>query len=483
MRKGSVTTYVSLLLLVMFSLIAAGLYSARQAAGRVVAASGTEQALFSLFGQYDRDLYEEYGLLFLDGGYGSGTLQPAKLLEETEEGASYIFSPSKGLLASFNRDPVGVRLRKEEDSITGYVLATDDGGRAFRRQICEIMQNKLGPAGLVFLRQQLENEQQIMTAQEEEYDALSAEAENYTLPEIPQEEAGAEESPAPVEIPEDLFNPMETVRSMRAAGVLAMVFPQAADISPAETDRGSLVSGRGLESGMNLPADGWEGSGEKILLLEYLAEEFPCYTSEEKSGALQYQMEYAIAGKYSDRDNLQETLLRLLHVREAANFLHILRDPALRSQAETMADILSILVLSPELSPVIAAAIELAWAYGESILDLRELTAGGKVPLVKDSASWQLSLAGLPFLRFRQSTGHHNASGLKYEEYLRILLLTKSADSLTASMMDLVEMNIRKERSRPDFRLDCCLDALRVELHTTAGRNEYVIERSFGYNG
>ena len=70
MRKGSMTAYVSLLLLVMISLIAAGLYSARQAAGRVVAASGTEQALFSVFGQYDRDLLDMYGLLFVDAGYG-----------------------------------------------------------------------------------------------------------------------------------------------------------------------------------------------------------------------------------------------------------------------------------------------------------------------------------------------------------------------------------------------------------------------------
>ena len=63
MRRGGITVYLSLILLVMLSLIAAGLYSARQAAGRVVLASGTEQALFSLFAQYDRDLFEGY-LLF-----------------------------------------------------------------------------------------------------------------------------------------------------------------------------------------------------------------------------------------------------------------------------------------------------------------------------------------------------------------------------------------------------------------------------------
>ena len=61
MKRGGITVYLSLILLVLLSLITAGLYSARQAAGRVVLASGTEQALFSVFAQYDRDLLDMYG--------------------------------------------------------------------------------------------------------------------------------------------------------------------------------------------------------------------------------------------------------------------------------------------------------------------------------------------------------------------------------------------------------------------------------------
>ena len=75
-----------------------------------------------------------------------------------------------------------------------------------------------------------------------------------------------------------------------------------------------------------------------------------------------------------------------------------------------------------------------------------------------------------------------NGSGLDYDDYLRLLLLSKDADSLTGSLMDLVEWNIQQEKGRPDFRLDSCVDALRVELHASVGRNEYAIERSYGYN-
>ena len=124
-----------------------------------------------------------------------------------------------------------------------------------------------------------------------------------------------------------------------------------------------------------------------------------------------------------------------------------------------------------------------AWAYGESLLDLRNLLEGKKVPLVKDSAAWQLPLASLIFLRLTGDSHRHTAdSGLDYKGYLRLLPLLKNADSLTGSLMDLVEWNVRLEKDRPDFRLDTCLDALRVELHAAVGRNSYTIERSYGYN-
>ena len=46
-------------------------------------------------------------------------------------------------------------------------------------------------------------------------------------------------------------------------------------------------------------------------------------------------------------------------------------------------------------SEAVAQALLLAWALGESVMDLRSLMKGGKVPLVKSTETWQLSLAGL----------------------------------------------------------------------------------------
>lgn len=494
MRKGSITVYLSLSLLVLLSLITTGLYSARQAAGRVLLASGTEQALFSVFGQYDRDLFDAYGLLFLDGGYGNGSLLPGRLMNEIEQEAKYVLEPGKALIGLAGKDPVGLRLQDNKDTITGYVLATDDGGRAFRRQICEIMEKKLGPAGLVFLEQRLNENRQVLQEQQEEYETYREEdAERYYQEDramfgervIPMTETETEDGTV-TEIDTsglpDVGNPIETIRNIQAAGILSAVRPWAWDISSASME-GTPVSRRSLASGMSMAADGWEGRGEKLLLQEYLAEYFPCYSSDEKGSGLRYQIEYAVGGRMTDRENLQEVLMQLLVVREAVNFLYLMKDPASRAQADTMANILSLIILAPEAAPVISFTLKAVWAYGESVLDLRNLLDGKKVPLIKDASSWQIPLYGLIFLRvFGDSYRHTDENGLEYKDYLRLLLLPKSADSLSASLMDLVEMNVRTKKNRPDFRLDVCLDAIRVELHASVGRNEYRIERSYGYN-
>ena len=54
MCKAGITLYMSLILLVILSLIAAGFYSVKIAAGRVSLQMGTEEGIFSAFAGYDR---------------------------------------------------------------------------------------------------------------------------------------------------------------------------------------------------------------------------------------------------------------------------------------------------------------------------------------------------------------------------------------------------------------------------------------------
>ena len=77
-NQGSITIYLCLVLSVLLSLIFVGLHSACIAAGRTALASGLEQGLYSLFAGYDREMFDTYGLLFMDGGYPMRWKPPGK---------------------------------------------------------------------------------------------------------------------------------------------------------------------------------------------------------------------------------------------------------------------------------------------------------------------------------------------------------------------------------------------------------------------
>ena len=95
MKRGSITLYSCLVMGLLLCFTAAAIHSASVSAGRVVLASALEQSVFSLFGEYDAELFERFGLLFLDAGRGKSTMQLQRLTDHTEEYASYILDPQK----------------------------------------------------------------------------------------------------------------------------------------------------------------------------------------------------------------------------------------------------------------------------------------------------------------------------------------------------------------------------------------------------
>ena len=105
--------------------------------------------------------------------------------------------------------------------------------------------------------------------------------------------------------------------------------------------------------------------------------------------------------------------------------------------------------------------------------DARSLLDGGKVPLMKAVSDWQLSLEGvlkigaegkLPDLGenitvWGNETADESRSGSKkgldLTGYLRMLLFVSYGSEPLFRMMDMMQMNIRKEQ--PDFLLEKCV--------------------------
>ncbi len=463
--KGSVTVWLSLILLVLMSVMAAVLYSARGAACRVALASGVEQGLYSLFAQYDRDLYERFGLLLIDGGYGSAELRLGTLLRETEEDILRVIRPV--VYGAPGSDILHMDLTG--GSVTGYLLATDQGAAAFRHQVCEAAMAGTGDSGTPDYPGGPESARDMADYLLNLRAGFSAEGE---------EPASGEET----EVPEGFVNPLDAVRFLQGQELLFLVLPDQGRVSDAAVPEQDLMSRRVLNRGMGLVPSTAGSAGEQAALLAYLTEMFSCFTDESSGEGLQYQIEYAVGRHCTDRENLQEALQKLFVIREASNMVYLMSSPSRQEEASRMAAIIAAVMLQPELQPAAAFALKTAWAYGESILDLRTLLNGGRIPMMKDDSTWQLPLNALAGIGTDAPSGSGCAEGLSYPEYLQILLADENSSSLTAALMDLTEHLMRTERHRPHFRLDNCLEAVELEFEAEAGRQRYHIERRYAYD-
>lgn len=433
--KGSMTCAMSLLLLVIISLLAACIQSSRVSCARAQAANAMGAAMYSLFAQYDRDLLEDYHLFFLDSGYGDSRPNLAQVIAQTETFALPILSSG---LTNCELDTCG---------ITGFRLASDGKGEAVKAQILRYMKDNLGTKGIQLIRDRFNQNVEAMEEQEEI------------------QEGGLEEAPIEEEVPmEDISpsnNPLEIIENIRSHGFLGLVLPDGGTVSEKSVEAESLLSFRELEQGMGaLPlSQGKSAVTDKLLIQEYILDSLSFYTQESHPGTLEYQVEYVLGGKDTDRENLQYVVNRLLLIREASNIAFLYTDPQKRAELQACASALSLLLLIPEGMTLVQGVLAAGWAYIESICDVKTLLSGGKVPLTKDNGSWKTHLNHLS-----TEDASSASAGLDYRDYLFLLLSFSSEDRLTFRCMDMMEQNIRAKEGRASFSFDACLDAVSMNF-------------------
>ena len=106
------------------------------ASARTQILNSMDIGLYSVFGQYDKKLLEDYDLFALDGSMGGGQLNLAKICDNLE---SYM----KPVLKQNSQ-----KLSLEHSGLTGYRLLTDNNGEVFYQQIVQYMQETLGSQGV-----------------------------------------------------------------------------------------------------------------------------------------------------------------------------------------------------------------------------------------------------------------------------------------------------------------------------------------------
>ncbi len=190
--------------------------------------------------------------------------------------------------------------------------------------------------------------------------------------------------------------------------------------------------------------------GEDYYLIPYILEHFTCYGKEDKTKGhcLKYEMEYLIGGKTDDKINLKNVANQLFLSRFMVNYGYAMTNPAIKSEAETMALALTGILGFPEAEKAVSSLLIASIAYGESLLEVRALMKGEKVALIKNSGNWNTSFANVIGKVRGKADIIKVTEGVDYRNYLMgILIMRSGSRKLLYRMMDLMQANVALEES------------------------------------
>ena len=262
---------------------------------------------------------------------------------------------------------------------------------------------------------------------------------------------------------------LENIGHLAKGDLLSLVVPEDREVSKTAVDKLEFPSETAA-----LSPDSGQGSGmadlvELAFINEYTAYHFTNFeTGQEKN--LQYEQEYILNGKDSDRENLKSMVDRIVGVREAMNLISLYRDSDKRNEARTLAAAITGAVGLSPLTEVTAFFILTVWALAESLEDVKTLLSGGKVPFIKNAGEWKLSLEQL--LAFERPVGNSGVGdgaesggrGLDYQGYLKLFLILQNRVEKDYRIMDMIQENISRKQS--GFLMDRC--AYRVDVEVRA---------------
>lgn len=469
---GSISVYLILVFAVLLSFILLIVEGARKNAICMKTECAMDLSMSSVFAEYNRELLNQYDLFFIDTSYG----QSSAGINNTAEHLKGYLNDNFEVSETFGIKKDLLDLKAEEVTITDFSLASDSDGLLLKKQAVSYMKDLYGISYFDELQKQINtiHENALLTRDiEAERQANQSIIDQYQFPKKKVDDEKWEDV--------KLNNPADAVNATR--GILSFVLPEEAEISTAGINPSNYISERTYNKGSSLAGRKNLQVGDEWIFNEYILKKSGNYTQLKENSELQYETEYVLHGKPSDIENLKDTVGQLLLLRETANYIFLCSNPSKSGEAETLAAAIALAAYSPELKDPIKQTILFAWAYAESVYDVRTLLSGGKIPLMKADENWHYSLSEM-FL-FATDVQDGNVSldtGLSYTDYLRIFLALENVDTKTKRFMNLVEMDIRRTDGNLYFRLDTCVDYLEAEAFVSSGYGaNYSILRSYCY--
>ena len=431
-QQGSITVFAVLSMILVLGFLLTLLEGTRMIELKRVAQLRTDASVESAFANYNSVLWETYHLL--------GT----ELSEATE-----IINDCAG--SGYSELEYGTNLlmlKLESVEPEGYTLMTDGNGSAYVKAVSSYMQNNILYETAKLLYNQFESIKNLLdssditgTEIDEAIESLE-ELENQPVGNAVTVGAVATAGSVTTDSKEEEGGLLDGIKRLQKTQLLELVVEDTTILSEKDFDISQSVSGRELSTGKNYEIADTDWM-DRILLQQYLLTYFADYTNPKSGRALSYELEYLIAGKDNDIENLRTVVNELLLIREAANFVYLLSDEDKVLQAELLATLLAGATASIAVIKVVKIALLLSWAFAESVLDVRALLQGKKIPLIKNKELWTLALENINSISKEYMVAKESELGISYKTYLGILLLFQEDSRLAYRAMDVQEVTMQ----------------------------------------
>lgn len=415
-KKGSLTIFLAWTSLLFLTFCLVLMEGVRNYYLRVKAAQAMELTEISVLSEYQQELFEQYGVFFVDLDYELGT-ESVSVLEQRAD--NYLIVNAE--------ETVTETVRADE-----FRRATDFGGQPFFAQAVEIMKVK---NGYKIFEELIES-------------AGSLTDESVNLEEILENQQSAAEGnlgECVDEQGEPLFKVSLPDVSFPSIGLLRKaVFGSKTGLSQKTINLSERIGKRALVQGTGIQDP--PGVADMQLFHSYIFEHCNFYGAKDSrkwKESLEYQIEYIVSGKESDLKNLENIMWRIFLLRASGNYLFFHQDAGRMAAAEAVAVAIAGITGNGALIKAVRELILISQAIEEGITETKRVFEGEKVPLYR-SGIFQGIMIG-------------------YEEYLYLFLNTTNQTDKIYRCMDIVEMEVQKKSEYEKLRMDHCVDAFQLQ--------------------
>lgn len=257
---------------------------------------------------------------------------------------------------------------------------------------------------------------------------------------------------------EEKVNLLENLKEWMEGDILTLLLEDESVISKGKMQGKDLPSGNISERTGKLEKRMLSAIQWNAYIKEYFQDFRSLYIEKEQiTGGLEtnkdltYEAEYILSGYSSDRENLRDSVKKILAVRTGLNLLYLYTDNEKRGEADQLAmAIMGSSGLAP-FAPVLTFFILSVWSMAEGMVDVKGLLNGEKIPLWKSRDEWKLDLEDMLNMakqkKWREEKEKENTEGMEYGTYLRLLLLFQDNTEKTYRVLDLMQNKIRKKQT------------------------------------